>query len=108
MELSEFPKEEKKGAKAGFKKTFVMRVEGKEREQKHVQLFKSQPAPCCQKRKVLDPSARRKMHLGTAPWDMLFNLWQLVIFLSDFLLFFKPCMIMIGNYLGVLGCALKC
>lgn len=75
LELSEFPKEEKKGAKAGFKKTFLMRMEGKkEREQKHAQLFKSQPAPCCQKRKVLDPSARRKMHLGTAPWDMLFNL----------------------------------
>lgn len=29
LELSEFAKEEKKGAKAGFKKTFVMRVEGK-------------------------------------------------------------------------------
>lgn len=48
------------------------------------------------------------MHLGTTPWDMLFNLWQLAMFLSGFLLLFKLGNIVIGNYLEVLGCRLMC
>lgn len=73
-----------------------------------MKLFKSQQLLYCEKTRALDPSTRRrKMYLGLTPWDMLFNLWQLAMFLSRFLLFFKLGNIMIGNYLQVLGCGLK-
>lgn len=73
-----------------------------------MKFLKSQQILYCEKtRRALDPSTRRrKMFLGTTPWDMLFNLWQLAMFLSGFLLFFKLGNVMIGNYIEVLGCGL--